>query len=431
MRFYSTNDQTLRVSLKEAIIQGLAPDKGLFLPEQIPTLPQSFFDKIDQLSFQEVAYEVAATLIGDDIPARDLKKLVNKAFPFDAPVFEVESDVYALELFHGPTLAFKDFGARFMSQLLGYFNKASGQTLTVLVATSGDTGGAVAHGFLSVPNTRVVVLYPSGMVSDIQERQFTTLGKNIHAIEVKGTFDDCQRLVKDAFADEQLRKGQTLTSANSINVGRLLPQSFYYFFAYGQLKKHNRPIIFSVPSGNLGNLTAGLLARRMGLPASHFVAATNCNDVFPEYLQTLRYRPRPSVATISNAMDVGDPSNFVRILDLYHGNTEALLSDLSGYAFNDKETKTAMRRVFVKHNYIMDPHGAIGYLGLKKAMAKRKGQLGVFLETAHPGKFRPVVEDALKDGIELPSKLLQLLEKEKKVVQIDNRLDQLRELLLN
>ncbi|MGE0772915.1 MAG: threonine synthase [Cyclobacteriaceae bacterium] len=431
MRYYSTNNQSLRVSLKDAVTLGLAPDRGLFLPEHIPTLPQSFFDKIDQLSFLEVAYEVAAALIGEDIPARDLKKLVNKAFPFDAPVFEVESDVYALELFHGPTLAFKDFGARFMSQLLGYFNKASAQTITVLVATSGDTGGAVAHGFLGVPNTRVVVLYPSGMVSDIQERQFTTLGKNVQAAEVKGTFDDCQRLVKEAFADEQLRERHMLTSANSINVARLLPQSFYYFFAYAQLKKHNRPIIFSVPSGNLGNLTAGLLARRMGLPASHFVAATNSNDVFPEYLQTLRYRPRPSVPTISNAMDVGDPSNFVRILDLYQGNTEALLSDLSGYAFNDKETKTAMRRVFVKHNYIMDPHGAIGYLGLKKAMAKRKGQLGVFLETAHPGKFRPVVEDALKDGIELPSKLLQLLEKEKKVVQIDNRLDQLRELLLN
>src|SRR6187549_3702248 len=365
MKFYSTNNPSIRVDLEQAVTQGLAPDNGLYMPESIPVLPNEFFDTLEQKSFQEIAFAVAKNIIGGDIPESELKRIVEHTIQFDAPMVKVEDGVFALELFHGPTLAFKDFGARFMSQLLGYFAKRQKQEIVILVATSGDTGSAVANGFLGVEGTRVVVLYPSGKVSDIQEKQFTTLGQNITALEVDGTFDDCQRLVKQAFLDDQLKTKYYLTSANSINIARLIPQSFYYFYAYAQVKDKTEPVVFSIPSGNFGNLTGGLLAKRMGLPIHHFIAATNVNDVVPEYLQTKLFKPRASRQTISNAMDVGNPSNFDRILNLYGGNFETLSSDIYGCFFTDEETQKAMRNVYSAKHYVMDPHGAIGYLGLK------------------------------------------------------------------
>ena len=328
MIYYSTNNKNQRVSLREAVIQGLAPDNGLYMPESIPVLSASFFESLSQLSFQEIGFRVAKSLIGEDIPTNELKRIVDHTIQFDAPLVEIERDVFSLELFHGPTLAFKDFGARFLSGLLGYFANQQDKEITILVATSGDTGSAVANGFLNVPGTKVIVLYPSGKVSDIQEKQFTTLGGNITALEIDGTFDDCQRLVKQAFMDEELKRKLFLTSANSINIARLIPQSFYYFHAYAQLKDKQSEIVFSVPSGNFGNLTAGLFAKRMGLPIHKFIAATNRNDIVPKYLQTKLFSPRPSVQTISNAMDVGNPSNFARILDLYQSDFDALSKDI-------------------------------------------------------------------------------------------------------
>src|SRR6478609_1622442 len=323
MNYYSTNNKNLRVSLNEAVIQGLAPDNGLFMPEVIPILSDDFFKTLSSKSFKQIAFEVAANLIGNDLPKKALEKIVDHTIQFDAPLVEIEKDIYSLELFHGPTLAFKDFGARFLSGLLGYFASQQNKEITILVATSGDTGSAVANGFLNIPGTNVIVLYPSGKVSLVQEKQFTTLGGNIRAIEVDGTFDDCQRIVKQCFLDVELNKKVALTSANSINIARLIPQSFYYFNAVAQLRG-KQEIVFSVPSGNFGNLTAGLLAKRMGLPIKHFVAATNANDIVPEYLRTKQFTPRASVQTISNAMDVGNPSNFVRILDLYGGDFSTL-----------------------------------------------------------------------------------------------------------
>jgi threonine synthase len=430
MKFYSTNNKNHKVSLREAVIQGLAPDNGLYMPEHIARLPKEFFDTLEKKSFKEIAFEIAKLLLGDEVSEAELKNIITQTIQFDAPLVEVEKNTYALELFHGPTLAFKDFGAKFMSQLLGYFARETKNEIVILVATSGDTGSAVANGFLGVKGTRVIVLYPSGKVSEIQEKQFTTLNQNITALEVNGTFDDCQRLVKQAFQDEELRNAYFLTSANSINIARLIPQSFYYFYAFSRLKDKSHPVVFSVPSGNFGNLTGGLLAKRMGLPIDHFVVATNLNDIVPQYLKTRSFAPRPSVETISNAMDVGNPSNFARMIDLYNNSYESLSEDVSGFSFNDEETKEAMRSVFKGCGYIMDPHGAIGYLGLKKFIKENgEGHTGIFLETAHPGKFLDVVEETLKQKIELPPALSKFLQGKKKTLTVTNDFNSIKDLL--
>lgn len=419
MQFYSTNNHQLKADVREAVTRGLAPDNGLYMPEVIHPLPAEFFERLPGMSFQEIASAVVRNLLGGSIPDAELDRMVAHTLSFDAPVIEIEENVYSLELFHGPTMAFKDFGARFMSQMLGYFAQQQDREIIILVATSGDTGSAVANGFLDVAGTRVVVLYPSGKVSDIQEKQFTTLGSNITALEVDGTFDDCQRLVKTAFLDEELKKQYFLTSANSINIARLIPQSFYFFYAYAKLARLGKPMVFCVPSGNFGNITGGLLAQRMGLPISHFVAATNINDVVPEFLRTHHLTPRPSKTTISNAMDVGSPSNVVRMLDLFNGDVAALAKSVTGYAFTDEETRAAMRLVFASAGYVMDPHGAVGYLGLKKYMREVSPQItGVFLETAHPAKFKEVVEDTLGQSIEIPATLEKFLSRTKKARKI-------------
>jgi len=417
MKFYSTNNKNLKVDLKRAVTEGLAPDNGLYMPEQIPVLPKSFFDSLSAMSFPEMALSVAQNLLGNDVPAADLKRIVDHTIQFDAPLVRVEQNLFALELFHGPTLAFKDFGARFMSQLLGYFAQQQDQEIVILVATSGDTGSAVANGFLGVKGTRVVVLYPSGKVSEIQEKQFTTLDQNVTALEVEGTFDDCQRLVKQAFLDEELKGKFFLTSANSINIARLIPQSFYYFHAYAQVADKTKPVVFSIPSGNFGNLTGGLLAKRMGLPIEKFVATTNINDIVPEYLRTQAFNPRASQQTISNAMDVGNPSNFTRLLDLFNHDFEALSNVIVGYSFSDDETRSAMRHVLASSDYLMDPHGAVGYLGLKKYLIENNSEsTGIFLETAHPAKFKEVVDETIQKSIEIPPALQSFMKRSKKSV---------------
>jgi threonine synthase len=421
MKFYSTNNRDVKVSLKQAVTEGLAPDNGLYMPEKIPVLSQSFFDTIGKKSFREIALEVTQALLGDDMPADELGRIIDHTIQFDAPLVEIESGVYALELFHGPTLAFKDFGARFMSQLLGYFARQQSEEIIILVATSGDTGSAVANGFLGVEGTRVVVLYPSGKVSEIQEKQFTTLGQNVTALEIDGTFDDCQRFVKQAFLDADLTKALFLTSANSINIARLIPQSFYYFYAYAQLQHLNKSVIFSIPSGNFGNLTGGLLAQRMGLPIQHFVASTNVNDVVPEYLATRTFQPRPSLHTMSNAMDVGNPSNFHRMLDLFDGDFERLSAEVTGYSFDDDQTKEAMQQIYASRKYVMDPHGAVAYLGLKKYLkTSGAGSVGIFAETAHPAKFKDVVDSTLSTAIEIPPVLEKFLKHGKQAISMPN-----------
>ena len=426
MFFYSTNNKQLKVDLQQAVTQGLAPDNGLYMPERVPVLPKEFFDSLPDRSFREIAFEVAFSLLGEDVPEVELRRIVDHTIQFEAPVVKVEEDVYALELFHGPTLAFKDFGARFMSQLLGYFAAKQEREIVILVATSGDTGSAVANGFLGVPGTRVIVLYPSGKVSEIQEKQFTTLGRNVTALEIAGTFDDCQHLVKQAFLDADLKEKFFLTSANSINIARLIPQSFYYFQAWAQVKHLNQPVVFSVPSGNFGNLTGGLLAKRMGLPVAKFVACTNVNDVVPEYLHTQKFVPRASTQTISNAMDVGNPSNFVRMLDLYDHDFEALSKDIFGCAFTDRETRDAMRHVQQHGKYLTDPHGAVGYLGVKKYLSQHPSHTGIFLETAHPGKFSEVVEETLNKKVPLPERLNEFLVRKKESVPLSNRYNELK-----
>ena len=414
MKYYSTNRKAADATLEEAVVKGLASDRGLFMPREIKPLPQEFYDHIEELSFQEIAYRVADAFFGEDIPADTLKLIVYDTLSFDVPLVRVTDNIYSLELFHGPTLAFKDVGARFMARLLGYFIRKEGKKeVNVLVATSGDTGSAVANGFLGVEGIHVYVLYPKGKVSEIQEKQFTTLGRNITALEVDGTFDDCQALVKAAFMDRELNEHLQLTSANSINVARFLPQAFYYFYAYAQLKKAGQAAnaVVCVPSGNFGNITAGLFGKRMGLPVSRFIAANNRNDIFYQYLQTGVYSPRPSIATIANAMDVGDPSNFARVLDLYQSSHEAICADISGATYTDEQIADTMRQVWQEHHYLLDPHGACGYRALAEGL--QPGETGIFLETAHPAKFKDTVEKIIGESISIPAKLQAFMSGEK------------------
>ena len=433
MKYYSTNKQAPEATLEEAVVKGLAADKGLFMPFTIKTLPQEFYDSIDTLSFQEIAYRVADAFFGEDVPADTLKQIVYDTLSFDVPLVRVTKNIYSLELFHGPTLAFKDVGGRFMARLLGYFIKKEGKKqVNVLVATSGDTGSAVANGFLGVEGIHVYVLYPKGKVSEIQEKQFTTLGQNITAIEVDGTFDDCQALVKSAFMDRELNEHLQLTSANSINVARFLPQSFYYFYAYAQLcglVGKPEEVVFSVPSGNFGNITAGLMAKRMGLPVKRFIAANNRNDVFLQYLHTGVYTPRPSVATIANAMDVGDPSNFARILDLYGGSHDAICAEVSGVSYTDEQIRRTMSETFRNERYLLDPHGACGYQALVDGL--QPGETGICLETAHPAKFLETVESAIGGTISVPEKLQVFMRGEKQSILMPVGFNAFKHFLLN
>ena len=417
MKYYSLNHNSPKVSFEVAVVLGLAPDRGLYFPESITPLPDSFFQNIENLTNEEIAFEAIQQFIGDEIPEVELKHIIAETLCFDFPCVPVEDNVYSLELFHGPTMAFKDVGARFMSRCLAYFNRNDDKKVTVLVATSGDTGGAVASGFLGVKGVEVIILYPSGKVSEIQERQLTTLGQNIKALEVDGFFDDCQDMVKKAFLDDSL-KHKNQTSANSINIARWLPQMFYIFFAYQQLKKHNKPIILSCPSGNFGNICAGIMAKRLGLPIAHFVASTNANDTVPRFLEKGNYDPKPSVATISNAMDVGNPSNFIRIQELYHNDLNEFEKDFSSYSYTDAETEAAMKDIYARTQYIAEPHGAIGYLGLKKEMEKQPNSVGVFLETAHPIKFLDTVEPLLDLKLPIPTQIESVLGKDKISVKI-------------
>lgn len=429
MKLYSTKNKNHVVSLKEAVLKGLPPDNGLYMPESIPQLPKSFIDNLSNLTFAEIAFEVSKNLIGDYIPEADLKAIIDSSINFPAPVIRLNDSQHILELFHGPSLAFKDFGARFMAQLMSYFNKGEQKELVILVATSGDTGGAVAAGFYKTPGVKVVILYPSGKVSMLQEKQLTTLGENIEAVEINGTFDDCQAIVKQSFLDKELNKSIRLSSANSINIARLIPQSFYYFEAFKQLK-NKKEVVFCIPSGNFGNLTAGLFAKRMGLPIHHFIAATNTNDVVPEYLFSGEYQPRPSVRTISNAMDVGSPSNFARMMDLYGSTWNIIKKDISGYFFYDEETRQGVKEVYDKFNYTIDPHGAIGYLALKEYQKENPNTNGVILETAHPSKFIDDMEDILKRDIHIPERLAVLKTKKKTSVLMENNYSQFKDWLL-
>lgn len=430
MNYYSTNHIAADATLEEAVVKGLASDKGLFMPYVIKKLPAEFFEVIDQLSFQEIAFTVAEAFFGEDVPAEDLKEIVYDALNFDVPLVPVTDNIYSLELFHGPTLAFKDVGARFMARLLSYFIRREGQKqVNVLVATSGDTGSAVANGFLGVDGIHVYVLYPKGKVSDIQEKQFTTLGQNITALEIDGTFDDCQSLVKQAFMDEELNRHMKLTSANSINVARFLPQAFYYFYAYAQLKRLGRAdnMVVSVPSGNFGNITAGLFGKRMGLPIKRFIAANNRNDIFYQYLLSGVYSPRPSVSTIANAMDVGDPSNFARVLALYDGNHDAIAAEISGATYTDEQIAQTIREVY-NGGYLLDPHGACGYRALSEGL--KSGEIGVFLETAHPAKFKATVEGIIDAPVAIPQKLQAFMRGTKVAHELPVKFDDFKAFLL-
>ena len=419
MQYYSTNGKAPLATLEEAVVRGLAPDKGLYMPQEIRPLPQEFFDNIENMSFQEMSYQVAHNFFGDDVDAESLREIVFDTLAFETPIVKVEDNIYSLELFHGPTLAFKDVGARFMARLLRYFIKREGkEQVNVLVATSGDTGSAVANGFLGVDGIHVYVLYPKGKVSKIQESQFTTLGKNITAIEVDGVFDDCQALVKSAFMDEELQGHMNLTSANSINVARFLPQAFYYFNAYAQAKKLGKAdnLTICVPSGNFGNITAGLFAQRMGLPIKHFIAANNANDIFYNYLLSGIYSPKASIQTIANAMDVGDPSNFARILDLYKSSHAEICNHISGATYSDDEIAATMKKCYEQTGYVLDPHGACGYQALKDNL--KEGETGVFLETAHPAKFKEKVDAILSTDIEIPTRLADFMKGKKQSLEI-------------
>ena len=420
MRYYSLNNSSPLTSFKKAVQNGIALDRGLYFPEEITPISEDFINNISEYSNEEIAYEVIKQFIGDEIPATILKEIIKKTISFNFPIVNLDKNIGSLELFHGPTMAFKDVGARFMSQCLEYFNQKKTEDITVLVATSGDTGGAVANGFLNAKGVQVVILYPKGKVSEIQEKQLTTLGNNITALEVDGVFDDCQEMVKSAFLDKNISRN--LTSANSINVARWLPQMFYFFFAYKQVANQYKDVVFSVPSGNFGNICAGLLAQKLGLPIKHFVASTNINDTVPQYLINGNYDPKPSKPTISNAMDVGNPSNFIRIQELFDNNLSSLKKSFSSYSFSDDETKIMMKSIHDKFNYISEPHGAIGYLGLKKHGLKTN-EFGVFLETAHPVKFLQVVEETLTVNLEIPPQIKQVMSKEKVSILISNYQD--------
>ena len=440
MQYYSTNHQAPLADLKKAVIKGLAEDRGLYMPERINKLPKAFFDNIQDMSFRDIAYNVASCFFGEDVDLDSLHDLVFDTLPFDCPVVPVEENIYSLELFHGPTLAFKDVGARFMARLLNYFLKdlhepkglEASKTINVLVATSGDTGSAVANGFLGVEGIHVYVLYPKGKVSPIQECQFTTLGQNITAIEVDGVFDDCQALVKSAFMDEELCRHMKLTSANSINVARFLPQAFYYFNAYArispELKAHGSKLVVCVPSGNFGNICAALFGHEMGLPVSRFIAANNANDVFYNYLQTGRYEPKPSVQTLANAMDVGDPSNFARIYELYGKSHERITSLISGATYSDRQIAETMRQCYAATGYTLDPHGACGYRALKESL--QPGEVGIFCETAHPAKFKEKVDEILGTDIEIPARLRAFMQGKKQSVAMTNSYADFKQFLM-
>ena len=425
------------MDFREATIRGQAPDKGLYFPEHIPAFDPSFFQSIEKMSEEEIAFRVMQPYVGETIPGTVLIKIISEAINFRIPLVKVNENIFSLELFHGPTLAFKDVGARFMSRCLGYFGQAalsgqttkSGQTV-VLVATSGDTGGAVANGFYNVPGVKVVILYPSGKVSMVQEKQLTTLGKNIHTLEVNGNFDDCQQLVKKAFADEEINRKLFLTSANSINVARWLPQQIYYFFAYKQWPDKQHPPVISVPSGNFGNLCAAVLAHASGLPVKHFVAACNANDVVPEFLNTGNYRPKKTIPSISNAMDVGDPSNFIRILEIFEGSSSELKRIMSAYSVSDDETRVTIKRIFTQYHYLLDPHGAVGYLSLERYLENNPGEKGLFIETAHPVKFYDVVEPVIEEKIPLPPPVAEIMDKNKLTTKMDADYSFLKEFLL-
>jgi len=433
MKYYSTNKKITGVSLQDAVVKGLAEDKGLFMPNNIKVLPQAFFDSIENLTFQEIAYTVADAFFGEDVEASALKEIVYDTLNFDVPLVHVNDSIYSLELYHGPTLAFKDVGGRFMSRLLGYFIQKQGDDtkVNVLVATSGDTGSAVANGFLGVKGIHVYVLYPKGLVSPIQECQFTTLGQNITALEVDGTFDDCQALVKSAFMDEELNAKLKLTSANSINVARFLPQSFYYFYAYAQLKRLGKAdnVVMCVPSGNFGNITAGLFGKQMGLPVKRFIAANNRNDIFLQYLQTGNYKPRPSVSTIANAMDVGDPSNFARVLDLFDGSHAAISNEISGVSYTDDQIAETLKNCYNETDYLLDPHGAVGYRALQEKLLEN--EIGVFMETAHPAKFLQTVEKIIAQKVEIPQKLQEFMKGKKQSLELPKDFDTFKKYLLS
>jgi len=430
MNYYSLNHKAPHTTFKNAVIKGLAPDKGLYFPESITPLPKSFFENIENLSNSEIAYEAIKQFVLPDIPEVILKNIIEETLSFDFPIVPITNNISTLELFHGPTMAFKDVGARFMARCLGYFNKDNDKEVTVLVATSGDTGGAVANGFLGVKGVNVVILYPSGKVSAIQEKQLTTLGQNITALEVDGVFDDCQDMVKKAFLDDDLTSKMQLTSANSINVARWLPQLFYFMFTYKQLHKTYKDIVFSVPSGNFGNICAGMMAQQLGLPVKHFIASNNENNVVTEYLLTKLYKPKASVQTISNAMDVGNPSNFIRIQEIYKNNFEQLKENLSSFSFTDEETKFAMQEIYKISSYVADPHGAVGYLGAKAYLKDNPKAHCVFLETAHPTKFLDVVEEVIYYKEDLPDQIKSVIYKEKASIKINSYLE-LKQYLLN
>lgn len=431
MKYYSTNKKAPMATLHEAVVKGLAGDRGLYMPESIKPLPKEFFDNIDKLTFQEIAFSVAKAFFGEDVNEDDLKNIVYDTLQFDCPVVEVKENIYSLELFHGPTLAFKDVGARFMARLLQYFIRQEGkEQVNVLVATSGDTGSAVANGFLGVDGIHVYVLYPKGKVSKIQESQFTTLGKNITAVEVDGVFDDCQAFVKSAFMDDELNKHMKLTSANSINVARFLPQAFYYFNAYARLKAMGKAdeMVVCVPSGNFGNICAALFGHRMGLPVKRFIAANNANDIFYNYLQTGKYEPKASRQTIANAMDVGDPSNFARIYDLYKGDHDAITSLISGATYSDEQIRETMKACFDTTGYTLDPHGACGYRALSEQL--QEGETGVFCETAHPAKFKETVESVIGAEVAIPERLAAFMKGTKQSVEMSKEFEDFKNFLL-
>jgi threonine synthase len=431
MKYYSTNKQSSLVDFKEATINGQAPDKGLYFPEKIPVVDNDLIKQIENYSNEEIAFKVIRPFVGDSIPEERLMQIVKETINFPIPLVQVNDSIYSLELFHGPTLAFKDIGARFMSRCLGYFVKDNDRKVTVLVATSGDTGGAVANGFYNVDGIEVVILYPSGKVSPVQEKQLTTLGKNIYALEIEGSFDDCQQMVKNAFVDEDVKRKKFLTSANSINVARWLPQQFYYFFAYKQWRDKSNPPVISVPSGNFGNICAGLLAQHSGLPVKHFIAACNVNNVVPKYMMTKEFEPQQAIPTLSNAMDVGNPSNFIRILEIFHHQFPDLEKNLNSVSITDKETTTTIRDVYHQYNYILDPHGAVGYLALKRWLDEHPGNKGLFLETAHPVKFPDVVEEFTGKPVAIPSSVAGILDANKKSTVMPASYASLKDFLLS